>query len=308
MHSYFFLHGGWAFQFFYILIPLAIFLILEYIVSIKLSNFVTIVLNAIHYFLIIIFIICSFLFSIQYRPALLLGLSLIFSSLSIFILILMFKKIEISFKSVDILKSLLSAFFTLIFSSSIIVNRFYYSPRDNTMLSIVSVFNNFPQLYFIILTLTLLIYVKGYLKLFLSIPIGVISILMSLETKLPEGHIIKYFDNNIFNGYDFTYTNLLFLVIPLIFIITSIWYYLESKNKSGIFLIVGSIFLEFTFFATFLSFDKYYIYESLVKNTISQGEFILIGIFESLYLIAFAFMGLGLLGFKKKSEQMEATQ
>lgn len=243
----------------------------------------------------IFLILISYILSISYKPALFFGISIVTSLVSIFMLLIVLKKKANLFNSLKYIESALISLFLILFTFASIDLFYYHPPRDHHFPTIIcSIAYNMP-IFFLLFSIFLLFLAKHKTRFFVSATLAIFSLI-----------ILVY-------QYSYPFINysreiLVAIFIPLLFLTISVSAFIESKDKSSLWLIAGSLILTVAFLLSLNYYDMYYLYESLVEKTISQGEFILIGIFESLYLIAFAFMGLGLLGFRKKTEQMEAIQ
>lgn len=248
----------------------------------------------------------AFLLFSEYKPALLLGLSLALSITSLLLVLL------INIKQIDsvplmLIKTFIQTIFYILLTIGMIGWIYYEPPRDQSFPTIISSLSN-PIVFYIACGVCVLLLFKNKVKYLISGLMVLFGISLMFITNAIEKHSFTWFDPIFKNQITVNLDMFISILIPLFMLILSILAYKQTKIKNSLWLIIGSSVLVIAFLMSILYYNKYYVYESLVKNIISQGEFILIGIFESLYLIAFAFMGLGLLGFKKKTEQMEVAQ
>ncbi len=240
-------------------------------------------------------IFLSWLLSIPYKPALLFGISILTSLASIFILLIILKRKTVYLNSHKYLESALLSLFLTLFIYAKMTLFYYHPPRDHHFPTIICSIAYGMPVFFILFSIFVMFLVKHKIRFFVSVPLSVLSLLVIL-TQYPHPFI------------SYSFKLIVALLIPLLFLLISIFCLIESKNKSSLWLIGGSLILIVAFLLSLQFYHIYYLYEPLVDKPITQSEFMLIGVFESLYLLAFAFMGLGLLGFRKEIKQVEAVQ
>jgi hypothetical protein len=240
-------------------------------------------------------IFLSWLLSILYKPALLFGISIITSLASIFMLLIIIKRKTSYLNSLKYLQSALISLFLIIFTLANNTLFYYHPPRDHHFPTIICSISYGMPIFFILFSIFVIFLVKNKTRFFVSVPISVLSLLV-IATQYPHPFI------------SYSFEIIVALLIPILFLIISVFVFVESRNKYSLWLTAGSLVLTIAFYLSLQFYNKYYLYEPLVDNPITQGEFVLIGVFESLYLLAFAFMGLGLLGLKKETKQAETVQ
>lgn len=251
------------------------------------------------------FIVLAIAYSLyfEYKPALFLGLSQIFVIISLLLLLLINIE-QINIIPLTLIKIYIQSIFFSLFAMGIVSWQSYHPPRDNGFPTVIGSFFS-PIVIYIASAVCVLFLLKHKAKHWISAIIAIFGFMLTYVSILLEKESFVWFDP-IFNNHIIVhYKLLLVILIPIFLLVLSIFVYKNTKARTSVWLIIGSSVLVIAFLMSILYYNKYYEYESLVANIISQGEFILIGIFESLYLLAFAFMGLGLLGFKKMPMQLE---
>lgn len=300
---------GWlSIVFPFAMIPIAFLSLLENFFTFMPSKIVMKSLNILQFLFIPILLFLTVQLSIPYKPALLIGLSFVFTSTSVVILLFIIKINTTNFKSISLFKSILASFFVSLLSVGFLAFTFYQTFSNKDFPSVILSFIRMPHFYLLVLGFSTLVYIKDKYKYILSSVSFFFFIIFSINLYDNNKHLISILDIRVFHWINFTFGKLLILLIPLYLVIAVIWICFESKNKLFIWILFGTITLFIALLLAILNFEKYYLLKSVVETIITKSDFILIGIFESLYLLAFAFMGLGLLGFKQMPTQMEATQ
>lgn len=287
---------------------MAFLALLENFFTYKIPRILTIIFNVIQFWFVPTILFLSYQLSVPYKPALLIGLSFAFTSVSITFMLFMLKNNSADNNSMSFFKSILSSFYVSFISVGILNYTFYKLSSKNDFPSIIGSFINYPQFFLLVLGFTSLTYMKHKSKYILSVSSFIIFVLSSIKIHNLKGYLTSILDFNLIHKIDFNYGNLLILLIPISLIASGIWIYYETKNKSSLWMLIGSLILFIGFLLTMTSFEIFYRYKSVVDTLITQANFISIGVFESLYLFAFAFMGLGLLGFRKETKQAEDVQ
>lgn len=286
--------------------PIAILVLIEFVSKKNKSILALKILNIIQFLFPFVIVMIAFLLFSEYKPALLLGLSLALS-ITFLLLVLLINIKQIDSVPLMLIKSFIQTIFYILLTIGMTGWFYYDPPRDHSFPTIISSLSN-PIAFYIASGICVLLLFKHKVKFLISGLMALFGISLTCITNAIEKYSFVWLDPIFKNQVTVNLDMFVPIFIPLFMLILSILVYKQTKLNTSLWLIIGSSVLVIAFIISILYYNKYYVYESLVKNIISQSEFIMIGIFESLYLLAFAFMGLGLLGFKQMPMQIEATQ